>query len=597
MLTTQQKQKVLQLIREDRVRLVFCTPETYQSELVFLITGRFNFVVVDEAHCVSELSHNFRPTYLILNQLVQQNTPYLALTATATQKTIQSIQRKFQIQHSIVNQSTMRNNLVITISKDRDTLYALTTLLGSKQYQRLQSIIIYARSRYMVETVANYLSSVSVQARAFHAGLTEAQKIQIQNDFMGGRLRLVVATSVFAMGIDKADVRAVIHMNLPKCMEAYVQEVGRAGRDGRVAYCHMFLNENDFHLERSFIISDFPDKNTILKLYQLMWNKRRGTPEQQGILYFNTKQLEKALDLRKESIFTLMRYFEQHQREQIQVYPMCPEKVVLKFFKYSEEQVSQESEFLRSLVGVGKRSNGALVVGVVRASNELQVQPLEVIRSCKNLFGQYMVTCELQEEIIPFRLSEVDEDVLLKNIFSEIEQYKVHSIQKLNYMYLQSLQFCQYSVEKVLESRNDVRDNIYFDLYFNSNEPYKDLIQVLFNGEEDTVDEILPFVGLEGEERQRVLVIYYLFMVQHLLNQFLREEVALLSRPEERKRKLQPYLSDPKVLARLLCAIPSINYPYNEWKNTLLWGVGKRYKYEMVYDLVVGVLAGRDWSH
>lgn len=86
-------------------------------------------------------------------------------------------------------------------------------------------------------------------------------------------------------------------------------------------------------------------------------------------------------------------------------------------------------------------------------------------------------------------------------------------------------------------------------------------------------------------------------MVQHLLNQFLREEVALLSRPEERKRKLQPYLSDPKVLARLLCAIPSINYPYNEWKNTLLWGVGKRYKYEMVYDLVVGVLAGRDWSH
>jgi superfamily II DNA helicase RecQ len=121
---------------------------------------------------------------------------------------------------------------VVTVSRDREPLQGLINLLNSPLYRSLDSIIIYARSRWMVDTIANYLGSSGVNVKSFHAGLTEIEKLTIQNEFMSNKLRLVIATSIFAMGIDKPDVRAVIHVNVPRCMENYIQEIGRAGRDG-----------------------------------------------------------------------------------------------------------------------------------------------------------------------------------------------------------------------------------------------------------------------------------------------------------------------------------------------------------------------------
>ena len=240
LLTSVQRRKLLSMIGEGQVRLLFCTPEIFQNDLAFYIQsfGKINFIVIDEAHCVSELSQNFRPTYIVIDQLIRHflkphQPPYLALTATATVQTINSIQTKFRIQHSLINQSTARDNLLITTSRDREVNQGLITFLNKNKH--LRSVIIYARSRYMVDSVSNYLQCSGMSVKALHAGMDDNERLKVQSDFMSGLVHIIIATSVFAMGIDKPDVRCVLHLNLPKSMESYIQEVGRAGRDGKGA--------------------------------------------------------------------------------------------------------------------------------------------------------------------------------------------------------------------------------------------------------------------------------------------------------------------------------------------------------------------------
>lgn len=185
----------------------------------------------------------------------------------------------------------------------------------------------------MVDSISNYLNQSGFNAKGLHAGLTDVEKITIQNQFMSSHTRLLVCTSIFAMGIDKPDVRAVIHVNLPKTMESYLQEIGRAGRDGLPAHCHLFLSESDFHKERSFIIADTPNVQTVERLYNSMLRKSqvkavsqisekrpkdKDTPQLKStddhhaqILYLDSKYTEESLDTRKDNIYTQLRLIEQ----------------------------------------------------------------------------------------------------------------------------------------------------------------------------------------------------------------------------------------------------------------------------------------------
>uniref|UniRef100_A0A182N8C4 ATP-dependent DNA helicase Q4 n=1 Tax=Anopheles dirus TaxID=7168 RepID=A0A182N8C4_9DIPT len=254
------------------------------------------FACIDEAHCVSQWSHNFRPSYLMICKVLKEKLgvkTILGLTATATVQTRQSIVSHLAIPdglQGIISDIPLPDNLLLTVSRDANRDAALVELLQSDRFRALQSIIVYCTRRDDCERVATFIRTCfqdAARARAaeanankrkrlnyvaepYHAGMPASRRRTIQNAFMGGELRIVVATIAFGMGINKADIRAIIHYNMPKNFESYVQEVGRAGRDGLLSHCHLFLDNkgNDRNELRRFIYANSIDRHVIRKLLQ-----------------------------------------------------------------------------------------------------------------------------------------------------------------------------------------------------------------------------------------------------------------------------------------------------------------------------------------
>lgn len=328
------------------------------------------FACIDEAHCVSQWSHNFRPSYLMICRVLREKLgvkTVLGLTATATLQTRNSIVKHLDISDGldgIISDTPLPDNLILTISRDENRDKALIGLLRSERFETLQSIIIYCTRREECERIAGFLrtclqDTVKKQselagnsnkrkrknwvAEAYHAGLPASRRRTIQNAFMSGELKVVVATIAFGMGINKSDIRAVIHYNMPKSFESFVQEVGRAGRDGKLAQCHAFLDSKgaDLNELRRHIFANSVDRHVIRKLLQKVFipcackqrEKSSAIDEAAGRVCkghevcFSIEQTVQALDIPQENIATLLCYLELHEERYIKLlgnaYTMC----------------------------------------------------------------------------------------------------------------------------------------------------------------------------------------------------------------------------------------------------------------------------------
>lgn len=211
-----------------------------------------SLVVVDEAHCMSEWSHNFRPAYLQLGGLIPQlfgaKTPVLALTATATPAVVQDVTRMLHVQDEGVHSSSwLRSNLILRVAKvptDEGKQRILRRLLEDKALSR-KPVLVYVLHQATAEAVASYLKESGFSAAAYHAGLPDSRRERAQSRFMAGAVDVVVATVAFGMGINKSNIRCVVHYDPPKSLEEYVQQVGRAGRDGQAALALLLLAPGD----------------------------------------------------------------------------------------------------------------------------------------------------------------------------------------------------------------------------------------------------------------------------------------------------------------------------------------------------------------
>ncbi|TVR72638.1 MAG: RecQ family ATP-dependent DNA helicase [Marinilabiliales bacterium] len=250
-------------------KFLYVSPERIGSELFRerVKKMRVNILAVDEAHCISQWGYDFRPAYLKISALREllPGVPVLALTATATAGVVEDIQEKLSFSSpNVIRTSFERENLhylvEVTEDKHRKLLDFISRIPGSG--------IVYARNRRKTSELARFLSNNKVKADYYHAGLASATRTARQNDWMEGRTRVIVATNAFGMGIDKADVRFVIHFDIPDTLEACFQEAGRAGRDGKVAFAIMMYNDSDRLNADKRVALKFPEREIIRQVYQ-----------------------------------------------------------------------------------------------------------------------------------------------------------------------------------------------------------------------------------------------------------------------------------------------------------------------------------------
>ncbi|MDR2287251.1 MAG: RecQ family ATP-dependent DNA helicase [Prevotellaceae bacterium] len=254
-------------------KFLYLSPERLQTEIFRIRMERMNvnLIAVDESHCISQWGYDFRPSYLQIAEIrtIAPDAPVLALTATATPKVVDDIMEKLHFKKpNLLKKSFERTNLIYIVRTTENKPAYLLNILRKEP----GSGIVYVRSRGATKEIAQRLQNEGISADFYHAGLSPEMRNSKQDDWQSGRTRIIVATNAFGMGIDKPDVRVVVHTDLPDSVEAYFQEAGRAGRDGKTAYAVLLYNKTDkIKFEQRFR-TEFPAIDQIKNVYQSACN-------------------------------------------------------------------------------------------------------------------------------------------------------------------------------------------------------------------------------------------------------------------------------------------------------------------------------------
>jgi ATP-dependent DNA helicase RecQ len=369
-LTAEETQRVYADLRAGNLKLLYVAPERLSGEAFVdrLRRARISLMAIDEAHCISEWGHNFRPEYLRLARVVEELAlrPVLALTATATPEVAQDICRAFGIaRERHVQTSFHRPNLHLRITPcaAADRLTVLAKRLGNA---KVRPAVVYVTFQKTAEEVASQLSAAGLRTKAYHAGMDTDDRTATQEAFMRGDCEVIVATIAFGMGIDKADIRSVIHFNLPKTLENYQQEIGRAGRDGQASLCELLACADDAVPLENFTLGDTPEPAAIEALVQRML----GAGEE---FHVSRYDLSQETDIRPLVVETVITYLELDGL--LQPTRAFYESSQVQFLRDESEILSGHTEerrrFLSRLFEAGRRGPKYLTLDLEAAAQKI----------------------------------------------------------------------------------------------------------------------------------------------------------------------------------------------------------------------------------
>ena len=264
----------LESVKQGKYKLLYIAPERfYNLEFMRALSNiKVSLFAIDEAHCISQWGHDFRPSYMKLKDAINNldNPVVIALTATATSEVRDDIIKQLNLKNpELVITGFSRPNLQFGVIKANDAQKS-QLIIDAVQSANNGNGIIYAGTRSRVENITQILLENNVEAASYHAGMDAEDRKWVQENFMSGKAKVIVATNAFGLGIDKPDIRFVVHYDMPGTIEAYYQEAGRAGRDGKKSFCLMFCGTRDRYLQEFFIKGDNPPPEVILELYNIL---------------------------------------------------------------------------------------------------------------------------------------------------------------------------------------------------------------------------------------------------------------------------------------------------------------------------------------
>lgn len=256
------------------MKLLYVSPERLITDgfIDAIMKMKVNLLAIDESHCISQWGYDFRPPYLKIADIREYipNAPVLALTATATPVVVKDIQQRLKFKRDNVFQTSYeRKNVTYNVIKDADKYGLMFRLLNKTDSG---SGIVYVRSRNKTKAIAEWLQNNGISATYYHAGLDAKTRDSRQQQWMDGKIKVIVATNAFGMGIDKPDVRIVVHIDLPDSLEAYFQEAGRAGRDLKASETYLIVSPQDITTLKNNIINSYPDLERIKNIYDSLCN-------------------------------------------------------------------------------------------------------------------------------------------------------------------------------------------------------------------------------------------------------------------------------------------------------------------------------------
>ena len=300
--------EILQKAKNGQLKILMISVERFRNERFRFHLQKMNIslLVIDEAHCISEWGHNFRPEYLKLPFYQKEFgiKQILLLTATATEQVIDDMCCKLRIpRENVTITGFYRENLFLQITPTNESEKNIKLIQRINENPKAPTIV-YVTLQKTAKNVAGFLCSNKINAHPYHAGMKNEERELIQNKFMEGDLDIVVATIAFGMGIDKENIRRVIHYDLPKSIENYSQEIGRSGRDGKKSFCEIFANWDNVNILENFIYGDTLEKNSI---YNLLYNIKHNNG---SIWEVKVTALSNKLNIKKLPLKTLFIYLD-----------------------------------------------------------------------------------------------------------------------------------------------------------------------------------------------------------------------------------------------------------------------------------------------